>query len=168
MLRKLSLVVLALTAVMFVMVACGNGNNNQPIATPQPQDTGAATPAPPTPEPTPPPQEVITAEEVENDPFGVLNTIMEQFNDTVVNDNAIIEGGTLRWGLGTTATFPGIFCPVHWLSSLDNDLRNLFFEPLVQAGIDFTPVNDRNLANVYFDRDARTVTFVKMHESFLA
>ena len=163
MVKKLLVAALMLVAVVFVLAACDRGGN-ETVATPPPATPGQTPAAPtpsPTPAPTPPPRDAVEA-----DGFAVLEEMASLFGQAVVNDNPIIEGGTLRWAIGTSATFPGIFCPVHWLSSLDADIRGLFFEPLVQAGMDFNPVNDQNLANIYFDRDARTVTFVKMHESF--
>ena len=172
MLRKLSLVMLLLAAVMLVMVACArNGEGETPAGDDEPTQTVT----------TPPPaddngdedddEEVefdleFDDEERQHNPFAVLEEIAGQFSNHVANPNPVMDGGTLRWGFGSARGFQGIFCPVFWIWSEDADLRSLFFEELIGLGLDFTPVNDRNLANVYFDRDARTVTIVKNHRSY--
>ena len=100
------------------------------------------------------------------DPFAPLRAISERFGTEVANDNPIIPGGTLRWGLATTGVIPGIWCPVHWISSFDADVRMFFTEPLLISGMDMDVSNTGSLATAYFDRNARTVTIVKNHTSY--
>ena len=163
MFKKVLFAVLLLAAAIFVMTACRGEEVVTPAATPTPAPRDA------TPTPTPVPEvDIPTPEQREIDPFGALNAIAAQFNYANYNPNPPIEGGTLRWGFGSTRGFQGIFCPAHGIWAEDSDISNLFLEPLVMQGVDFRPVNDSNLANVYFDREERTVTFVKMHESVWA
>jgi len=100
------------------------------------------------------------------DPFEALRNATERFGAEVINDNPIIPGGTLRWGIGAHARIPGIWCPVHWFDSLDADVRMLFTEPLLIQGMDMNVSNTGSLATAYFDRDARTITIVKNHVSY--
>ena len=100
------------------------------------------------------------------DPFEVLRNVTERFGAEVTNNNPIIPGGVLRWGVGTSSLIPGVWCPVHWFASLDGDVRMLFTEPLLVAGMDMNVSNTGSLATAYFDRDAQTITIVKNHASY--
>ena len=158
-----ALVVVAILALV-VMVACTRDPDPEPGDTTQ----GAATPTPAT---TPPPTGGGDDNGVEppieiTDPFGVLRTMAANFGTEITNNNPIIPGGTIRWGVATAATIPGIWCPVHWHSSLDADVRMFFTEGILNTAMNLEVSNVGSLATAYFDRENQTVTIVKNHQSY--
>jgi len=159
---------LALASVFIVgsFAACGRGGDadatTPPAGTPAQGQPPAATPAPPAGTPAP-----VDDEEILRDPFGVLRGILEDVGLRTYfdNPNPIIPGGTLRQAIGSTGSIPGQFCGVHWINSLDNEIRAFTHESLLMMAWNMEPSNLNTPARADFDPDARTIT-ITMLETF--
>ena len=114
--------------------------------------------------------EVTTTEPIHvvppTDPFYALQRVDARFPSTATNANPIIDGGTLRWAIGTSATLPGIFCAVHFISALDSNIRDLFAGSMFAAGMDSHVDNTSSLVYTEFCRETQTITFTMQHEAF--
>jgi len=157
--RKLTLMFMILFVALFVLGACGdNDSTDGPAVTETPteevSDNG----------------EVDTDTDEVVDAFQAIINAMEANNLqlAVENDDATIEGGHLRYALGTTIELTGLFETVFTRFTTETDLRRFTHETLVMEGLDFAPSNTNSLASVTMDREARTITITKNHESFWA
>lgn len=151
--KKLITLASASLVAAFVLAACGGGADETTAPAADGGTTAAQTTTTPAMTVAEPDQDAVL-----NDPFAALDAMAQQFGTRVVNDNPIIPGGELRWALGSTATIPGIWCGVHWISSLDADVRSFAFESLLWTDWDLTVSNRGTPARAHLDREARTVT----------
>jgi peptide/nickel transport system substrate-binding protein len=152
--KKLITLASASLVAVFIMAACGGGAADPTTA---PQGGGGATTTPAVTAPTTP-----TFTEpyryVGMDPFRFLEEASAQFGIRTNNPNPIIPGGELRWAISSSSPFPGLWCPVHFISSLDGDVRWFFNDVLFTAGWDLLISNEGGAATAHLDREARTVT----------
>ena len=153
--RKLLILACVLAIPALAFTACGRGRGgNRP-----PDDTGQFTP--------PVVTTIIPLPEVgAGDPFYALIRVDERFPATVVNDNPIMDGGILRWAIGTSATLPGIFCAVHFISALDGDIRGLQAGSMFSFRMDWIVSNLNTLVYTEFCRENQTITMTMQHEAF--
>lgn len=169
--KKVFTILAVIVAAMFIVAACGRNNDEEEITDPDTGEVGVQPPGPPVqpgPGPGPGPDLDFTPVD-EEDPFALIRTLGAQFPRYVINGTPI-EGGDIRFAIGTTTAIPGIFCPVHWISSLDSDIRTLFAGSLLTFGGDLTPTRQGqperanwSPAQIIFDRHAGTATFTITH-----
>jgi peptide/nickel transport system substrate-binding protein len=154
--KKLITLASASLVAVFIMAACGGGGaaetTTAPAGTTVPgQTTAEATTMAPF---TTPPDEQRA-----EDPFAALQALAAQFPIRTNNPNPVIPGGELRWAITSASPIPGLWCPVHWIMSLDADIRSFFNESLLITGWDLNVSNMGSPARAHLDREARTVTF---------
>ena len=139
--NKWSLLAMTLVAAVMVLAACGNNEGG-------PGNQGADF----------------------TDPFQAVTDALENNNLQlqVQNDNPMIEGGHLRFALGTTAELTGLFETVFTRFTTESDLRTFTHENLLMVGHDFAPSNANTLASATYDREAQTVTITKNYPSLWA
>jgi peptide/nickel transport system substrate-binding protein len=155
--KKLIALVAAALAVVFILAACGGGGNDPTTAAPGQPGTGTTPPAGVA-TTTPPPVIVIPDIDPEN-PFRFLEAAGEQFVTRTNNPNPIIPGGELRWAINSASPFPGLWCPVHWISGLDSDVRSFFNESLMVMGWDMNVSNMGTPGRAHLDRENSRIRF---------
>ncbi|MCL1995780.1 MAG: ABC transporter substrate-binding protein [Defluviitaleaceae bacterium] len=151
-----SLPIMAVLAV--VLAACGQADPGagDDVTTPTPTEVVG------------PPVQELDEEEILANPLQVLYDTLDFFNIRLAVDNpgTPLAGGELRWAMGSTAPFPGIWDGVHWHSSLDADVRALTHTGLLAMDIDmFAYNNPHALASFTYDREAQSITITKNHVS---
>ena len=162
--NKLFLLVTLLAAFVLVLAACNGGNETDDPT----DDTGGVTNLPST-DPTEPgdtePSDDVPAGP---DSFQALYDALAANNLTLAtqNDAPILDGGTLRFALGAVSANISVLEPTFSRWTTELDIRQFTHEELLVVGEDFFPRNDANsLASASFDREARTLTITKNHES---
>jgi len=167
--NKLTLMVIMFFAMVAVLVACGSDEpstdapgGNDVAETQANDDNGVA-------DETTPSDDEVAADPIA-DPFEAIINVMEQhgLQLEVENNDAILEGGHLRFALGSTAELTGLFETVFTRFTTESDLRRFTHELLLFEGLDFNPSNTNSLASAYADRESRTITITKNVESYWA
>jgi len=164
--KKLMLMFMTLFAALVVLAACGG--DNEPGDDPSTDET---------------PTEAVADNDDDNgddnggadagepfDAFAAIDEALERtgFQIAFENPNEMIEGGTLRYGFGSTVPLSGIFEGVFTSTTTETDLRTFTHDLLLFAGEDFFPSNTNSLASATYDRESQTVTITKNIESVWA
>jgi len=161
---KKFLPLLFVMVLMFAVTACRNDDNNNVDGT----ETNNTQPVVQTTTTASVDLTEFTEDVILENPFNYLFAIAEQFGTRTNNPNPPISGGELRWGAGSTAPIVGVFLGTHQFQASDGDIRSMIFESLLYSAENFEPGNVNSLATASFDRDTRTITITKNHESFWA
>lgn len=151
--KKLLSVLLSFVLIASVFSGCAKKDNNDDQNTKGTVTNGA---------------EVTKAADTGNKSVDSAAQMMAQFPNAVKNDNASIEGGTLKVALVASSAFAGIMNICFSEDKYDADLISWFSENLVSCDDNF--VADQDGAATYeYDKDAKTITLhmkegVKWHD----
>jgi len=88
--------------------------------------------------------------------FAHLDRLAEDFPIAGTNNNTILQGGTLNWGLSTTASIPGLFCPMHSSDAADSNIGAILIYSLISSDDSWIITQD---GIVTWDMDLDALTF---------